>query len=100
MLAWHPVNNYGQHWLKLQGVEIAFVTTRLEETWPWLVMVNRQQGLEGKLAVGKAKTLAHAKKTVERWARANLPRLKVGVANREAGRSRLRATRYVATSPT
>ena len=26
MLTWDPVNTYGQHWLKLHGVEIVLVT--------------------------------------------------------------------------
>ncbi len=88
MLAWDPVNRYGQHWLTLHGVEVALVSDRQDPAWPWLVSVNRHRSFDSKLVAGKAKTLAHAKKMAERWARVNLARLEIEVADRLARRRR------------
>ena len=30
MLTWDPVNAYGQHWLKLRGIEIALVDSTVD----------------------------------------------------------------------
>ena len=90
MLTWDPVNTYGQHWLKLHGIEIALVDSTVDPDWPWSVTVQRQRGIEAKLVGGRAKTLEHGKKMAERWARANLPRLEVEVARRLAERVRHR----------
>lgn len=86
MLTWDPVNNYGQHWLKLHGIEIALVDRTVDPGWPWAVTVQRQRGIEAKLVGGRAKTLEHGKKMAERWARANLALLEVEVARRLAER--------------
>jgi hypothetical protein len=86
MLTWDPVNTYGQHWLKLQGIEIALVDKTVDPAWPWSVTVDRQRGIESKLVGGRSKTLEHGKKMAERWARANLPRLEVEVARKAAAR--------------
>ena len=90
MLTWDPVNTYGQHWLKLHGVEVALVSDRNDPAWPWTVSVERQRGIEAKLVGGHAKTLEHGKKMAERWALANLPRLEVEVADRIARRPKHR----------
>lgn len=84
MLTWDPVNGYGQHWLKLHGVEVALVDRTVNPELPWSVTVHRQRSIEAKLVGGKAKTLEHGKKMAERWARANLPQLEVEVARRLA----------------
>lgn len=60
MLFWDPVNTYGQHWLKLRGIEIALVDSTVDPAWPWSVTVQRQRGIEVKLVGGRAKTLEHA----------------------------------------
>lgn len=86
MLTWDQVNTYGQHWLKLRGIEIALVDRTVDPAWPWSVTVHRQRGIEAKLVGGRAKTLEHGKKMAERWARANLPRLEAEVARRLAER--------------
>ena len=88
MLTWDPVNTYGQHWLKLQDIEIALVQGTVDPAWPWSVTVHRQRGIESKLVGGRAKTLEHGKKMAERWARANLALLEVEVARRLAERVR------------
>ena len=91
MLAWDKVNLYGQHWLKLHGVEIALVHSAVHPEWPWTVTVQRQRGIEAKLVGGRAKTLEHGKKMAERWAAANLRRLEGEVAERIASyQARLR----------
>ncbi len=86
MLTWDPVNTYGQHWLKLHGIEIALVDRTTNADWPWSVTVQRQRSIEAKLVGGRAKTLEHGKKMAERWARANLARLELEVARRLAER--------------
>jgi hypothetical protein len=82
MLTWDKVNFYGPHWLKLRGVEVALVS----EGPPgrWVVHINRQRYMDPRVTAGPSPTLAHAKKMAERWARANLPRLEVEVAERVA----------------
>ena len=90
MLTWDPVNTYGQHWLKLHGIEIALVDGTVDPAWPWSVTVQRQRGIESKLVGGRAKTLEHGKKMAERWALANLPRLEAEVVRRLAERVRHR----------
>ena len=90
MLTWDPVNTYGQHWLKLHGVEVALVDRTVDPAWPWSVTVQRQRGIESKLVGGRAKTLEYGKKMAERWAMANMPRLEVEVARRLAERVRHR----------
>ena len=82
MLTWDKVNFYGQHWLKLHGVEVAL----LSEGPPgrWVVHINRQRYMDPRVTAGPSPTLAHAKKMAERWATANLPRLEVEVADRIA----------------
>lgn len=87
MLTW-VTTGADQHWLKLHDVEIASVSVRYDPEWPWVVFVQRQRGLDGPVVGGKAKTLRHGKKMAERWARMNLPRLEVEVAERLAKRPR------------
>ncbi|WP_394694875.1 hypothetical protein [Pseudoxanthomonas japonensis] len=86
MLAWDPVNRYGQHWLTLHGVEVVLVSEGPPGSWT--VHVNRQRYMEARVTAGKSPTLAHAKKMAERWARVNLARLEVEVADRLARRRR------------
>lgn len=86
MLTWEPVNAYGQHWLKLQGIEVALVDRTVNPEWPWSVTVHRQRGIEAQLVGGGAKTLEHGKKMAERWARANMALLEGEVARRLAAR--------------
>jgi hypothetical protein len=88
MLAWDPANYYGQHWLKLDGVEVVLVAEAAPGSW--VVHVNRQRYMESRVAAGRSPTLAHGKKMAERWARANLPRLEVEVAERIARRPKHR----------
>ena len=90
MLIWDPVNTYGQHWLKLHGIEIALVDRAVHPEWPWSVTVHRQRSIEAKLVGGRAKTLDHGKKMAERWARANLALLEVEVERRLTERVRHR----------
>ena len=88
MLAWDKVNNYGQHWLKLHGVEVVLVSEG--PPGQWVVHVNRQRYMEARVTSGRSPTLEHAKKMAERWARANLPRLEAEVADRIARRPKHR----------
>ena len=73
MLNWDPVNYYGQHWLKLHGVEVALVAEG--PPGQWVVHVNRQRHMDTRITSGRSPTLAHAKKMAERWAKANMGRL-------------------------
>lgn len=88
MLTWDKVNYYGQHWLKLHGVEIVLVTEAAPGSWT--VHVNRQRYMEARITSGRSPSLAHAKKMAERWAGANMPRLEVEVADRIARRPKHR----------
>lgn len=88
MLTWDPANYYGQHWLKLDGVEVVLVTEGPPGVW--VVHVNRQRYMEARVTAGRSPTFRHAQKMAERWARANLPRLEVEVAERIAKRPRHR----------
>jgi hypothetical protein len=89
-LTWIHLDRYQQHWLKLDGIEIACVSVCYHPEWPWTVSVQRHRGLEAKLVGGHAKTLAHGKKMAERWAMANIERLRPEVAARAASRPRHR----------
>lgn len=86
MLAWEYSERFKQHYLMLDGFQVAMVDDG-PPGW-YRVIVNQQRSM-GKLVSGKAPTLEHGKKMAERWARANLPRLEQEVAEKDARRHRM-----------
>jgi hypothetical protein len=87
-LTWIYLERFDQHWLTLDGEYIALVSKRV--TGDWLVHVNRQRPFEMRVTGGAAATLAFAKKMAERWAMANLERVRREVAQRIAARPKHR----------
>ncbi|HEY1034574.1 MAG TPA: hypothetical protein VGE09_06295 [Pseudoxanthomonas sp.] len=86
-LRWQYSERFAQHWLLLGGEHVAMVDAG--GPGRWRVMVNRHRPM-GKLTSGEALTLEHGKKMAERWATANIDRLRIEVAARAASRPRHR----------
>ena len=83
-LKWIYLERFDQHWLTLDGEYIALVSKRVPGDW--LVHVNRQRHMELRMTAGQAATLGFGKKMAERWAVANLPRIRRELAERVAAR--------------
>ena len=77
---WEYLEAYRQHWLKVDGREVALVHARVSDGW--LVHVNRHRGIEAKMVCGHAPTVANGRKMALRWALANLPRLRREISER------------------
>lgn len=97
MLRWTYSDTYHQHYLTLHGTQVAMVDECVGGQYR--VIVNRQRIL-GRVAGGRAPSLAHAQKMVERWATANLPRLEREVAEYQANLPRHRGADWGRESPT
>lgn len=76
---WHYLERYDQHWLKVDGREVALISQRVPGDW--LVHVNRHREWKpGARCTGVSPTVPHAKRMIERWARVNLKRLRAEIA--------------------
>lgn len=79
LMCWHYLERYDQHWLKVDGREVALISKRVPGDW--LVDVNRHREWQpGMPCSGVSPTVPHGKKMAERWARANLDRLRAEIA--------------------
>lgn len=84
MLTWQYSDRFRQHWLLLEGEHVAMVD--FDATGRPMVTVNRQRSFETR-GCGRCGTVDFGKKMAERWARANLNRLRSEVAAQKAGRA-------------
>lgn len=78
-MQWNHLERYDQHWLKIDGREVALISKRVPGDW--LVHVNRHSEWEpGMRCCGVSPTAPHGKKMAERWALVNLGRLRAHIA--------------------
>lgn len=78
-MGWTYLERYDQHWLKIDGREVALISKRIPGDW--LVHVNRhREWSPGMRCTGVSPTVAHGKRMIERWAQVNLGRLRAEIA--------------------
>lgn len=78
-MGWTYLERYDQHWLKIDGREVALISKRVPGDW--LVHMNRhREWRPGMRCTGVSPTVSHGKRMIERLALVNLSRLRAEIA--------------------